>query len=278
MIDRDHELSVTGQAEAVGIARSTVYYLPRPVPAADLELMRQIDKLHTEFPFAGARMLRRLLAGDGSKVGRRHVKTLMNRMGIEALYRRPRTTRPEPGHKIWPYLLRGVQIERPNQVWGMDITYIPMARGFVYLTAVVDWFSRRVLSWRVSITMEASFCIEALQEALAKHGKPEVFNTDQGSQFTGAAFTGVLAKADIRISMDGKGAWRDNVFVERLWRSVKYEEVYLRAYDSVSDARQSIGRYLDLYNRRRPHSSLDGRTPDQAYFRHESLLPIRSAA
>jgi putative transposase len=278
MIDRDHELSVTGQAEAVGIARSTVYYLPRPVPAADLELMRQIDKLHTEFPFAGARMLRRLLAGDGSKVGRRHVKTLMNRMGIEALYRRPRTTRPEPGHKIWPYLLRGVQIERPNQVWGMDITYIPMARGFVYLTAVVDWFSRRVLSWRVSITMEASFCIEALQEALARHGKPEVFNTDQGSQFTGAAFTGVLAKADIRISMDGKGAWRDNVFVERLWRSVKYEEVYLRAYDSVSDARQSIGRYLDLYNRRRPHSSLDGRTPDQAYFRHESLLPIRSAA
>ena len=278
MIDRDHALSVTRQAEAVGIARSTVYYLPRPVPAADLELMRQIDRLHMEFPFAGSRMLRRLLAANGSKVGRRHVKTLMSRMGIEALYRRPRTTKPQPGHKIFPYLLRGVEITRPNQVWAMDITYIPMARGFVYLAVVLDWFSRRVLSWRVSITMEASFCVETLEEALAKHGKPEIFNTDQGSQFTCPAFTGVLATHAIRISMDGKGAWRDNVFVERLWRSVKYEEVYLRAYGNVSEARQSIGRYLDLYNRRRPHSSLDGQTPDQAYFDHKSMLPIRLAA
>jgi len=275
MIDRDHELPIVKQAEVVGIARSTVYYLPRPVSAADLDLMKQIDKLHLEFPFAGARMLRRLLAINGSKVGRRHVKTLMLRMGIEALYRRPRTTKPEPGHKIYPYLLRGIEITRPNQVWAMDITYIPMARGFVYLAVVLDWFSRRVLSWRVSITMEASFCVETLEEALAKYGKPEFFNTDQGSQFTGAAFTGVLIKNDIKISMDGKGAWRDNVFVERLWRTVKYEEVYLRAYDSVSDARASIGRYLDLYNRRRPHSSLDDRTPDQAYF---STLPIRLAA
>src|SRR5215813_8889596 len=200
MIDRDHELSVTKQAEAVGIARSTVYYLPRPVSASDLALMNQIDRLHTEFPFAGARMLRRLLAADGSKIGRRHVKTLMNRMGIEALYRRPRTTKLEPD------LLRAVEVSRPNQVWAMDITYIPMARGFVYLAVALDWFSRRVLSWRVSITMEASFCVETLEEALAKHGKPEIFNTDQDSQFTGRAFTDVLLNNEIKISMDGKGA------------------------------------------------------------------------
>jgi putative transposase len=252
-----------------------VYYLPRPVPKADLAIMRRLDRLHLEFPFAGSRMLRDLLVAEGSMIGRRHVKTLMTRMGIEALYRRPRTTRPEPGHKIYPYLLRGMEITRPNQVWAMDITYIPMTRGFVYLAVVLDWFSRRVLSWRVSITMEAAFCVETLQEALAKHGKPQIFNTDQGSQFTGSAFTGVLANNGITISMDGKGAWRDNVFLERLWRSVKYEEVYLRAYDSVSEARVSIGRYLDFYNGRRPHSSLDGATPDQAYF---SELPIRMAA
>jgi len=278
MIDRDHELSVTRQAEAVGIARSTVYYLPRPVSAIDLALMRRIDELHTEFPFAGSRMLRRLLAAEGSQIGRRRVKTLMRRMGVEALYRKPRTTKPEPGHKIFPYLLRDLTIDRPNQVWAMDITYIPMARGFVYLAVVLDWCTRRVLSWRVSITMEANFCVAALEEALAKHGRPDIFNTDQGSQFTGTDFIGVLKAHDIKISMDGKGAWRDNVFVERLWRTVKYEEVYLRAYDSVSDARQSIGRYLDLYNRRRPHSSLDGQTPDQAYFATTNLLPIRAAA
>jgi putative transposase len=278
MIDRGHELSVTKQAEVVGIARSTVYYLPRAVSAADLELMRQLDELHLEFPFAGARMLRRLLAANGSKVGRRHVKTLMRRMGIEALYRRPRTTKPEPGHKIYPYLLRGLEIVRANQVWAMDITYIPMAKGFVYLAVVLDWFSRRVLSWRVSITMEASFCLETLKDALAKHGRPDIFNTDQGSQFTCEAFTDVLHKHEIKISMDGKGAWRDNVFIERLWRTVKYEEVYLRAYDSVSDARACIGRYLDLYNRRRPHSSLDDMTPDQAYFGSQRMLPVRLAA
>ena len=189
-------------------------------------------------------------------------------MGIEAIYRRPNTSKPAPGHKIYPYLLRGLAVERPNQVWAMDITYIPMARGFVYLAAVVDWFSRRVLAWRVSITMEVDFCLEALEEALARHGKPEIFNTDQGSQFTSAAFTGLLLENGIAISMDGKGAWRDNVFVERLWRSVKYEEVYLRAYDSVGEARASLGRYLDFYNRKRPHSSLDARTPDDAYFDH----------
>ena len=278
MIDRGHALSVTKQAEAAGIARSTVYYLPRPVCAADLELMRQLDELHLEFPFAGARMLRRLLAARGSRVGRRHIRTLMRRMRIEPLYRRPRTTKPERGHKIYPYLLRGMEIVRPNKAWAMDITYIPMAKGFVYLAAVVDWFSRRVLSWRVSISMEADFCIEALKEALARHGKPDIFNTDQGSQFTGAAFTGVLIKNDIAISMDGKGAWRDNVFVERLWRTVKYEEVYLHAYESVPEARASIARYLDSYNRRRPHSSLDGMTPDQAYYGAHRLPPFRLAA
>ncbi len=237
MIDREHDLAIAKQAETLNISRGSVYYLPRPVSAADLALMRRIDELHLEFPFAGSRMLRGLLAAEGSKIGRRHVKTLMKRMGIEALYRRPRTTKPEPGHKIYPYLLRGMAITRPNQVWAMDITYIPMARGFVYLAVVLDWASRRVLSWRLSITMEAAFCVETLEDALARHGKPEIFNTDQGSQFTGSTFTGVLAHNGIAISMDGKGAWRDNVFVERLWRSVKYEEVYLkRAHDNVTEA------------------------------------------
>ena len=275
MIDRAHELPIGKQAAALNISRGSVYYLPRPVSAADLAIMHRLDRLHLEFPFAGSRMLRGLLAADGCKIGRRHVKTLMRRMGIAALYRHPRTTKPEPGHKIYPYLLRGIEVTRPNQVWAMDITYIQMARGFVYLAVVLDWFSRRVLSWRVSITMEAAFCVETLEAALARHGKPEIVNTDQGSQFTGAAFTVVLIQNGIAISMDGKGAWRDNVFVERLWRSVKYEEVYLKAYDSVSEARASIGRYLDFYNSRRPHSSLDGSTPDQAYF---TPLPLRAAA
>jgi putative transposase len=224
MIDREHDLAITRQAKALSISRGSVYYMPRPVSATDLEVMRHLDRLHLDFPFAGSRMLRGLLDAEGYKIGRRHVKTLMKRMGIEALYRHPRTTKPEPGHKIYPYLLRGMEIVRPNQVWAMDITYIPMARGFVYLAVVLDWFSRRVLSWRVSITMEAAFCVETLEDALARHGKPDIFNTDQGSQFTGSAFTGVLADNGIAISMDGKGAWRDNVFVERLWRSVKYEE------------------------------------------------------
>ena len=275
MIEPAHDLAISKQAKALNISRGSVYYLPRPMPEAELALMRRLDRLHLEFPFAGSRMLRGLLAAEGCKIGRRHVKTLMKRMGIEALYRRPRTTKPEPGHKIYPYLLRGMAITRANQVWAMDITYIPMARGFVYLAVVLDWFSRRVLSWGVSITMEAAFCVETLEDAVARHGKPDIFNTDQGSQFTGSAFTRVLATNGIAISMDGKGAWRDNVFVERLWRSVKYEEVYLRAYESVSEARTSIGRYLDFYNGRRPHSSLDGTTPDQAYFNE---LPFRLAA
>lgn len=275
MIDRAHELPIARQAQVLNISRASVYYLPRPVPPADLLLMRRMDELHLEFPFAGSRMLRDLLNAEGITVGRRHVATLMNRMGITALYRRPNTSRPAPGHKVYPYLLRNLAVTRPNQVWAMDITYIPMARGFVYLAAVVDWFSRRVLAWRVSISMEADFCIEAVTEALSRHGRPEIFNTDQGSQFTSSGFTGLLLEHDIAISMDGRGAWRDNVFVERLWRSVKYEEVYLRAYDTVSDARASIGRYLAFYNSRRPHSSLDRKTPDHAYF---TSLPHTAAA
>ena len=268
MIDSNHDLPVARQAKVLNISRGSVYYRPRPVPAADLAIMRRIDELHLDCPFAGSRMLRDILRREGFAIGRRHVATLMKRMGIAAIYRRPNTSKPAPGHKIYPYLLRGLKVDHPNQVWAMDITYIPMARGFVYLAAVVVWFSRRVLAWRLSITMEAAFCIEALEEALAKHGRPEIFNTDQGSQFTSADFTGVLLNAGIAISMDGKGAWRDNVFVERIWKSVKYEEVYLRAYGSVSEARASLGRYLDFYNGRRPHSSLDRRTPDEAYFEH----------
>lgn len=266
MIDREHGLPVARQAKVLNLARSTVYYKPRSVSAEDLALMRRLDELHLDYPFAGARMLRSLLRREGVSVGRRHVATLMKRMGISALYRRPNTSKPAPGHKIYPYLLRGMKIDRVNQVWAMDISYIPMRRGFVYLAAIVDVFSRRVLAHRVSITMEAAFCVEALEEALARHGRPEIFNTDQGSQFTSLEFTGVLTAAGVSISMDGKGAWRDNVFVERLWRTVKYEEVYLRAYDSVSEARASISRYLAFYNGGRPHSSLDGRTPDEAYF------------
>jgi putative transposase len=275
MIDRSHDLSITSQAKALSISRGTVYYRPRAVPAADLAIMRRMDQLHLDFPFAGSRMLRDLLNTEGMGIGRRHVATLMKRMGIEAIYRRPNTSKPAPGHKIYPYLLRNLPITRPDQVWAMDITYVPMARGFVYLAAVIDWFSRRVLAWQLSITMEAAFCVEALEEALARHGRPEIFNTDQGSQFTSEVFTGVLTRNQVAISMDGKGAWRDNVFVERLWRSVKYEEVYLRAYGTVAEARASIGRYLDFYNTRRPHSSLDRRTPDRAYF---TKLPQIAAA
>ena len=278
MIDRNDDLPVSRQAKVLGISRGSVYYLPRPVSADELALMRRIDELHLDYPFAGSRMLQTFLVREGYDVGRLHVATLMKRMGIEAIYRRPNTSKPAPGHTIFPYLLRKLPVTRPNQVWGMDITYIPMARGFVYLAAVVDWFSRKVLAWRLSITLETEFCLEAVEEALARFGKPEIFNTDQGSQFTGTAFTNVLMKNEIAISMDGKGAWRDNVFVERLWRTVKYEEVYLHAYDTVPDARASIGRYLDLYNRHRPHSSLDGMTPDQAYYGAHSLPPIRLAA
>ena len=271
MIDRTHPLPITRQANALGIARSTVYALAKPVSGRTLDLMRRIDRLHLEMPYAGARMLRDLLNQGSIKVGRKHVATLMKRMGIEALYRKPKTTKKHPQHRVYPYLLRRRAVTRPGQVYAMDITYIPMARGFVYLAAVMDWYSRKVLSWRVSITLDVHLCLEAMDEAIARYGAPEIVNTDQGSQFTSQAFTGLLKKHDIHISMDGKGAWRDNVFVERLWRSVKYEEVYLHAYDTVCEARAGIGRYFDVYNRRRPHSSLKRKTPDQVYYSSQLL-------
>jgi putative transposase len=272
MIDRMHELPLSRQAALLRLGRSSLYYAPRAVPAADLAVMRRIDELHLNYPFAGARMLRDFLRAEGIDIGREKVAAMMRRIGIEAVYRRPNTSKPAPGDKIYPYLLRGMKIERPNQVWAMDIIYIPMAHGFVYLTAVVDWFSRRVLAWRLSITLEVEFCVAAVEEALVRYGAPEIFNTDQGSQFTSVAFTGLLKANGIAISMDGKAAWRDNVFVERLWRSVKYEEVYLHAYASVAAARAGLGRYLNFYNGVRPHSSLGARTPDQTYFTQAPLL------
>jgi putative transposase len=275
MIDRTHELSVKRQAQLLDISRGTVYYDPEPVSAARLSLMRRIDELHLEHPFAGSRMLRDLLRLAGIEVGRRHVGTLMRRMGIQALYRKPNTSKRHPAHAVFPYLLRGLAIERANQVWALDITYVPMARGWVYLVAVLDWHSRRVLAHRVSITMEAEFCVEALREAAARWGAPEIVNTDQGSQFSGAEFVAEVARIGARQSMDGRGCWRDNVFVERLWRSVKYEDVYLKAYDSVSVARQNLARYFEFYNARRPHQSHDGQTPDMVYF---DTLPALGAA
>lgn len=275
MIRPDHDLPIKRQAELLQISRSSVYYQPRPVSDADLAVMRQIDELHLEYPFAGARMLRDMLKARGVKIGRKHVGTLMKRMGIEAIYRRPNTSKRHPEHQIYPYLLRDLKIEQANQVWATDITYIPMRRGFVYLAVILDWASRRVLAWDLSISMEADFCVRVLDEALTQYGRPEIFNSDQGSQFTSSAFTGRLRAEEIKISMDGKGCWRDNVFVERLWKSVKYEEVYLHAYDTVSDARAQIGRYIAFYNSRRPHSAHNGRTPDQVYF---ATLPTMAQA
>ncbi|WP_419188655.1 IS3 family transposase [Burkholderia cepacia] len=276
MIDRTHALPASQQTRLVGIARSSAYYRPQPVSETDLLLMRRIDELHMEFPFAGARMLARLLRREGHEVGRRRVHTLMKRMGVEALYCKPNTSRRNVQHKIWPYLLRGMKIARADQVFALDTTYIPMARGFVYLTAVVDWASRKILAHRVAITLEATHAVEALEEAFSRYGLPDIVNTDQGSQFTAGAFTEAVLGRGVRLSMDGKGAWRDNVFVERVWRSIKYEEIYLRAYESVSHARRSIGDYIELYNRKRPHSSLADQTPDEAYF--ATLPAIKSAA
>lgn len=276
MIDRTHSLSVSRQAQLLGMARSSVYYQQRPTSELDLRLMRRIDELHLEFPFAGARMLARLLRREDHEVGRRHVGTLMKLMGVKALYCKPNTSQRNVQHKVWPYLLRGMKIERANQVWALDTTYIPMARGFVYMTAVVDWASRKVLAHRVAITLEAMHAVEALEEAFARYGLPDIVNTDQGSQFTATAFTQAVLDRGVRLSMDGKGSWRDNVIVERVWRSLKYEEVYLKAYESVSHARRSISQYIELYNQRRPHSSLADQTPDEAYF--ATLPAIKSAA
>ena len=275
MIDREHEVSIKRQAELVGISRGTVYYQPRPVSAADLALMRRIDELHLEHPFMGARMLRDQLNRSGVAVGRKHVGSLMARMGIAALYRKPGTSKKHPGHKVYPYLLRGLLIERSNQVWALDTTYIPMAKGFVYLTAVVDWVSRKVLASKIAITLEACHAVDVLQEAFRRYGTPEIVNTDQGSQFTAIEFVTAVQDRGCKLSMDGRGAWRDNVFVERLWKSVKYERAYLHAYDTVSDARKSIMEYMDWYNQKRPHSRLGKKTPDEAYA--ERMSPVRMA-
>ena len=271
MIDKAHELPVVRQVQLLDLARSTAYYQSKSMSENDLQLMREIDKLHLEHPYAGARMLRSMLRLKHIVVGRKHVRTLMKRMGIEALYRKANTSRRNQAHRIYPYLLRHLTIDRPNQVWAMDTTYIPMQRVFVYLTAVLDWATRRVLAWRLSNMLTADPCIKALEEAMLKYGTPEIMNTDQGSQFTSSAFIGVLEQHKIQISMDGKGCWRDNVFIERLWKSVKYEEVYLHGYETVTAARQALARYFDFYNRRRPHSAIDGKTPDMAYFNQPPL-------
>lgn len=265
MIDGHHALPISRQAQLVGMSRGSVYYVPQAVGAADLALMRRMDALHLEHPFMGARMLRDQLNREGFTVGRKHVGTLMARMGMEALYRKPGTSKKHLGHEVYPYLLRGLNINRANQVWALDTTYIPMAKGFVYLTAVVDWASRKVLASTVAITLETCHAVAVLHEAFTRHGQPEIVNTDQGSQFTAQAFVHAVKDRGCHLSMDGRGAWRDNVFVERLWKSVKYERVYVHAYDSVIEARQSILQYMDWYNQSRPHSSLDKKTPDEAY-------------
>ena len=272
MIDRKHELPVTRQAKLLGLSRGSVYYVAQPTSAADLALMRRLDELHLEHPFMGARMLRRQLLAEGIRVGRRHVRTLMRRMGMEALCPQPGTSQRQPGHKIYPYLLRQLTITRANQVWALDTTYIPMARGFVYLTAVVDVASRLVLAHKVAITLEACHAKEIIEQAFARFGVPAIVNTDQGSQFTAEEFTQAVIDRGCKLSMDGRGAWRDNVFIERLWRSVKYECVYLKAYDGVSAARADIGRYMDWFNTDRAHSSLHGATPQQAYLDLASKL------
>ena len=275
MISPAHPLPVTRQCRLLALARSSVYYTPQPVAAADLGLMRQIDELHLAYPFAGSRLLRDLLRLRGVFVGRKHVATLMRRMGIEALYRHPRTTRPHPGHQVFPYLLRELAITTPNQVWAMDFTYIPMRHGFLYLVAVLDWATRRVLAWRLSNTLTTDVCLDALEAAIHDYGCLGILNTDQGSQFTSTAFVALVQQHSIALSMDGKGAWRDNLFVERLWKSVKYEEVYLHAYDSVPEAQRGLAAYFAFYNAGRPHTALDGRTPDMVYF---GLKPQQRAA
>ena len=276
MIDRAHPLPVKRQAELLELSRGSVYYEPVPTSEADLALMAAMDDIHMRFPFYGVRRIRNELRDRDFHVGRGHVATLMQKMGMQALYPKRRLSKPHPGHSVYPYLLRGMEITRAGQVWSADVTYLPMARGFCYLAAVMDWASRRVLSWRLSNTLDASFCIEALEEALARYGAPEIFNSDQGSQFTSAGFTGLLASHGIRISMDGRGCWMDNVFIERLWRSVKYEEVYLKGYETIPEARRELTAYFDFYNRRRRHQGLEDRTPDEVYW--STLLTDRTAA
>ena len=278
MIDRGALMPVTRQCEVLGLNRSGVYYTPRPVSAEDLKLMRRIDELHLKYPFYGARRLAKHLCREGVEVGRVHVGRLMRRMGIEAIYRRPRTSIPARDSLIYPYLLQGLAIERPNQVWASDISYVPMAHGFMYLVAILDLTSRKVLSFRISNTMSPDFCVDALKEAIHRYGAPEIFNTDQGSQFTSEAWIDVLKASNVRISMDGKGRWIDNVFIERLWRSVKYEDIYLKAYENGRQLQAGLSRYFDFYNRIRVHQELDYRTPDEIYFGRRIDEPFAVAA
>lgn len=276
MIDRQSKLSIGQQTKLLGISRGSVYYLPKPVSERDLDIMKRLDQLHLKHPFMGARMLRDQLHEQDIAVGRKHVKTLMQRMEIAALYCKPNTSKKQPGHQIYPYLLRGMAIDHANQVWALDTTYIPLAKGFAYLTAVVDWASRKVLAAKLAITLEACHAVEVLEQAFRRYGTPKIVNTDQGSQFTAQVFVDAVKNQGCQLSMDGRGAWRDNVFVERVWRSVKYECVYLHAYESVAQARTSIMQYVEWYNRARPHSSLDRKTPYQAYT--GLLPPVKMAA
>lgn len=267
MIDPKHpKLSVVRQCELVGLSRSTWYYEPVGDSAEDLALKALIDRLFLDTPYFGSRKMTEMLRRQGHRVNRKRVRRLMREMGLAVIWRKPNTSKPHPEHRIYPYLLRGLKIDRPNQVWCADVTYIPMPKGFLYLVAIMDWYSRKVLAWRLSNTMLADFCVEVLEEALVRHGRPEIFNTDQGSQFTSIDFTGVLAKAGVRISMDGKGRFMDNIFVERLWRSLKYECVYLHAFATGGEARLGIGGWIEGYNARRPHQALGYRTPDEVYF------------
>lgn len=266
MIDKEHPLPITRQCKLLNLSRSSIYYDPVPVSDKDRQLMRIIDEIHLEDPYFGSRGIKSILKRKGYNIGRIHVRTLMRKMGIEAIYKKPRLSKPHPGHKIYPYLLRNLDITKANEVWCTDITYIPMAKGFCYLVAIMDLASRKILSFRLSNTLDVSFCIEALEEAILKYGKPHIFNTDQGSQFTSDAFTDILIRNNIKISMDGRNRWRDNIFIERFWKTLKYQEVYLKAYESLSHARGEIKRFIDKYNTWRPHQSLNDRTPDEAYY------------
>jgi putative transposase len=275
MIDREHGLPLTRQSRILELSRSSLYYEAVPISDRDLKLMRFIDEIHLKHPYMGSRSIRDQLQDMGHQVGRQHVSTLMRKMGISAMYRKPRLSKPHPEHKVYPYKLNNLDISRANQVWAADITYIPMARGFCYLVAVMDWASRKVLAWRLSNTLDASFCVEALQEAIARYGTPEIFNTDQGSQFTSDTFIEILERHSINISMDGKGRWMDNVFIERLWWSVKYQDIYLKAYSSIAEARKGLKEYFEFYNSKRRHQNLDRRTPDDVYW---STLPQMKVA
>lgn len=275
MINRHHKLSISRQAQLIGISRGSVYYLSKSPSSEELEIMRRIDELHLEYPFMGTRMLQDQLNREGIQIGRKRVGSLMKRMRIEAIYKKPKTSEKHPGHKVHPYLLRNISITEANQVWALDTTYIPMSKGFVYLTAVVDWASRKVLAAKLAITLESCHAVDVLQEAFIRHGTPDIINTDQGRQFTAIEFVKAVKAQGCKLSMDGRGAWRDNVIVERFWKSLKYERVYLYAYDSVSEARKSIYEYIDWYNTSRPHSSLEKKTPEETY---TMLLPALKMA